>query len=70
MKILGTTQSKALNPGEGSIQANKIRTYMENNTKAAKEYGVALENLAKQSENATTKGEAQSINQQFKQNAI
>lgn len=67
MKILDATQSKALNPGEGSIQANKIRTYMENNTKAAKEYGVVLENLAKQSENATTKGEAQSINQQFKQ---
>lgn len=67
MKILSTTQSKALSPGEGSIQANKIRTYMENNTKAAKEYGVALENLAKQSEKATTKGEAQSINQQFKQ---
>lgn len=67
MKILDATQSKALNPGEGNIQANKIRTYMENNTKAAKEYGVVLENLAKQSENATTKGEAQSINQQFKQ---
>lgn len=67
MKILDATQSKALNPGEGSIQANKIRTYMTNNTKAAKEYGVVLENLAKQSENATTKGEAQSINQQFKQ---
>lgn len=67
MKILDATQSKALNPGEGNIQANKIRTYMENNTKAAKEYGTALENLAKQSENATTKGEAQSINQQFKQ---
>lgn len=67
MKILDATQSKALNPGEGSIQANKIRTYMTNNTKAAKEYGVVLENLAKQSENATAKGEAQSINQQFKQ---
>lgn len=67
MKILDATQSKALNSGEGSIQANKIRTYMTNNTKAAKEYGVVLENLAKQSENATTKGEAQSINQQFKQ---
>lgn len=67
MKILNSTQTKALNPGEGSIQANKIRTYLENNTKAAKEYGVVLENLAKQSENATTKGEAQSINQQFKQ---
>lgn len=67
MKILDATQSKALNPGEGSIQANKIRTYMTNNTKAAKEYGVVLENLVKQSENATTKGEAQSINQQFKQ---
>lgn len=67
IKILDATQSKALNPGEGSIQANKIRTYMTNNTKAAKEYGVVLENLAKQSENATTKGEAQSINQQFKQ---
>ena len=67
MKILDATQSKALNPGEGSIQANKIRTYMKNNTKAAKDYGTVLENLAKQSENATTKGEAQSINQQFKQ---
>ena len=67
MKILDATQSKALNPGEGSIQANKIRTYMTNNTKAAKEYGVVLENLVKQSENATTKGEAQNINQQFKQ---
>ena len=67
MKILNSTQTKALNPGEGSIQANKIRTYMTNNTKAAKEYGVVLENLVKQSENATTKGEAQSINQQFKQ---
>lgn len=67
MKILDATQSKALNPGEGNIQANKIRTYMENNTKAAKDYGTALENLAKQSENATTKGEVQSINQQFKQ---
>lgn len=67
MKILDATQSKALHPGEGSIQANKIRTYMTNNTKADKEYGVVLENLAKQSENATTKGEAQSINQQFKQ---
>lgn len=67
MKILNSTQTKALNPGEGNIQANKIRTYMENNTKAAKEYGVVLENLVKQSENATTKGEAQSINQQFKQ---
>ena len=67
MKILDATQSKALNPGEGSIQANKIRTYMTNNTKAAKEYGVVLENLVKQSENATTKGEVQSINQQFKQ---
>lgn len=67
MKILDATQSKALNTGEGSIQANKIRTYMTNNTKAAKEYGVVLENLVKQSENATTKGEAQSINQQFKQ---
>ena len=67
MKILNSTQTKALNPGEGTIQANKIRTYLENNTKAAKDYGVVLENLAKQSENATTKGEAQSINQQFKQ---
>lgn len=66
MKILDATQSKALNPGEGNIQANKIRTYMENNTKAAKEYGVALENLAKQSENATTKGELQGANQDFK----
>lgn len=67
MKILSTTQSKALNPGEGSIQANKIRTYLENNTKAAKDYGDALEDIAKKSESATTKGELQRANQDFKQ---
>ena len=66
MKILDATQSKALNPGEGSIQANKIRTYMENNTKAAKDYGAALEEIAKKSESATTKGELQGANQDFK----
>jgi hypothetical protein len=66
MKILDATQSKALNPGEGSIQANKIRTYLENNTKAAKDYGAALEEIAKKSESATTKGELQGANQDFK----
>lgn len=66
MKILDATQSKALNPGEGSIQANKIRTYMTNNTKAAKDYGAALEEIAKKSESATTKGELQGANQDFK----
>lgn len=66
MKILNSTQTKALNPGEGSIQANKIRTYLENNTKAAKDYGAALEEIAKKSESATTKGELQGANQDFK----
>lgn len=67
MKILNSTQTKALNPGEGTIQANKIRTYLENNTKAAKDYGAALEEIAKKSESATTKGELQGANQDFKQ---
>lgn len=67
MKILNSTQTKALNPGEGSIQANKIRTYLENNTKAAKDYGDVLEDIAKKSESATTKGELQGANQDFKQ---
>ena len=67
MKILNSTQTKALNPGEGTIQANKIRTYLENNTKAAKDYGDALEDIAKKSESATTKGELQRANQDFKQ---
>lgn len=67
MKILNSTQTKALNPGEGSIQANKIRTYLENNTKAAKDYGAALEEIAKKSESATTKGELQGANQDFKE---
>lgn len=66
MKILNSTQTKALNPGEGTIQANKIRTYLENNTKAAKDYGAALEDIAKKSESATTKGELQGANQDFK----
>ena len=67
MKILNSTQTKALNPGEGTIQANKIRTYLENNTKAAKDYGDVLEDIAKKSESATTKGELQGANQDFKQ---
>ena len=67
MKILNSTQTKALNPGEGSIQANKIRAYLENNTKAAKDYGDVLEDIAKKSESATTKGELQGANQDFKQ---
>lgn len=66
MKILNSTKTKALNPGEGSIQANKIRTYLENNTKAAKDYGDVLEDIAKKSESATTKGELQGANQDFK----
>lgn len=66
IKILNSTQTKALNPGEGSIQANKIRTYLENNTKAAKDYGDVLEDIAKKSESATTKGELQGANQDFK----
>ena len=66
MKILNATQTKVLNPGEGVTQANKIRTYLENNTKAAKKYGDTLKNLASQAESATTKGELQGINQQFK----
>lgn len=66
MKILNATQTKVLNPGEGATQANKIRTYLENNTKAAKKYGDTLKNLASQAESATTKGELQGINQQFK----
>lgn len=66
MKILNSTQTKALNPGEGSIQTNKIRTYLENNTKAAKDYGDVLEDIAKKSESATTKGELQGANQDFK----
>lgn len=66
MKILNSTQTKALNPGEGSIQANKIRTYLESNTKAAKDYGDVLEDIAKKSESATTKGELQGANQDFK----
>lgn len=67
MKILNSTQAKALTPGEGTIQANKIRTYLENNTKAAKDYGAALEEIAKKSESATTKGELQGANQDFKE---
>ena len=65
MKILSATQDKALNPGQGTAQANKIRTYLEENSKAAKKYGQDLQDLINQAEKLNTTGELKNNQQQF-----
>lgn len=57
MKILGNTQSKVLTGGQNLTQANRIRTYLEQNSKAAKKYGAQLEDLASQAEQSKTRGD-------------
>lgn len=66
MKIVGTETSKSLGLGEGARLSNEIETYLKNNTKAAKEYGVALEQLASDARKATTVGEKSDITSQFR----
>lgn len=66
MKIVGTETSKSLGLGEGVRLSNEIETYLKNNTKAAKEYGVALEQLASDARKATTVGEKSDITSQFR----
>ncbi len=44
--------------------ANKVRAYLENNTKAAKEYGEQLTQLAKQMESVKPAHEQRALKQQ------
>lgn len=66
MKIVSTETSKSLGLGEGTRLSNEIETYLKKNTKAARDYGTALEQLAADAKKATTVGEKADITSKFK----
>ena len=66
MKQVNTEQTKTLKVGVADTSANKVKAYMENNTKALKKYRVELENLEKAYRNMTTQGEKLSLDNQFR----
>lgn len=66
MKAVGQSMSKSLDPAVAETSANKVQTYMNNNTKALKKYRTELESLKTSYKNASTEGEKLSIDTQFK----
>ena len=66
MKQVAEEQSKTLSVGVADTSANKVKSYMEANTKALRVYRDELENLEKAYRSATTQGEKVSLDNQFK----
>ena len=58
-KIAANSQSGLLKHNEGLIASDKTLSWLNKNTKAVKDYGTALSDLAEKQRNATTKGELQ-----------
>lgn len=65
-KIAANSQSGLLKHNEGLIASDKTLSWLNKNTKAVKDYGAALSDLAEKQRNATTKGELQTLNSQVK----
>ena len=65
-KIAANSQSGLLKHNEGLIASDKTLSWLNKNTKAVKDYGTALSDLAEKQRNATTKGELQTLNAQVK----
>lgn len=66
MSEVKTESTQAISPRDATIAHNEILTFLNNNTKAAKKYGDALRQLAKDAQMATTKGQLTEVNNQFK----
>jgi len=60
-------ESQVVNRLDATAASNKTLTWLNNNTKAAKDYGQALTELAQKQKNAQTKGELKSLNKEFKE---
>ena len=61
-----TRASKPFNTLDASIASNKTLSWIRNNTKAAKEFGDALETLAQKQKNATSTEELRGYNKEFR----
>lgn len=69
MKVLSNEASglaRPFNSLDAIIASNKTLTWLKNNTKAAKDYGEALEQVASKQRSATSASELQQYNKEFK----
>jgi len=60
-------ESQSVSKLDATAASNKTLTWLNNNTKAAKDYGQALTDLAQKQKNAQTNGELKSLNKEFKE---
>ncbi len=66
MKVVSTNAAKPLSILEATTASNKTMTWLNNNTKAAKEYGQVLRELSDRQKAATSREELNGYNKQFK----
>lgn len=66
MKQVAEEQSKTLASGVADTSANKVKSYMEANTKALSKYRAELESLEKSYRSMTTQGEKLDLDNQFR----
>lgn len=66
MKVVSSNAIKPLSILEATTASNKTLTWLNNNTKAAKEYGQALKELSDKQKSATSREELNNYNKQFK----
>ena len=66
MRQVAEEQSKTLAVGVADTSANKVKSYMEANTKALSKYRAELESLEKSYRSMTTQGEKLDLDNQFR----
>lgn len=66
MREVAATISKPFNTLDAVTASNKTLMWLKNNSKAAKEYGVALQDIAAKQRNATSTKELATYNKEFK----
>lgn len=66
MSIVGTEMTKTLDSGIAERSANKVKAYMESNTKALSKYRTELEGLETQYRSITTQGQKLDLDNQFR----
>ena len=66
MSIVGTEMTKTLDKGVAERSANKVKAYMETNTKALRKYRTELENLENEYRTISTQGQKLALDNQFR----
>lgn len=66
MSIVGTEMTKTLDKGIAERSANKVKAYMETNTKAMQKYRTELENLENEYRTISTQGQKLDLDNRFR----